>query len=71
MNERLKEIALECTPPYSNFDHTKFADMIVQECIDTMNKASFNGVRTTFDAELAGHVKEVISKDLKALFNGV
>ncbi len=71
MNERLKEIALECTPPYSTFDHKKFADMIVQECIDTMNKASFNGVRTTFDSDLADHVKEVISKDLKALFNGV
>lgn len=69
MNERLKEIALECTPPYSNFDHKKFAEMVVQECIDTINKSSFNGVRTSFDADLAGHFKETVTTNLKAMFN--
>lgn len=69
MNERLKEIALECTPYYGNFDHKKFADMIVQECIDTMNKSSFIGVRTSFDADLADHIKETVTTNLKAMFN--
>jgi len=34
MNERIKQLALECYNPYSNFDHEKFAELIVQECID-------------------------------------
>ena len=32
MNERIRELALECYNPYSNFDHKKFAQLIVQEC---------------------------------------
>ena len=32
MNERVKQIALECYNPYSNFDHDKFAELIVLEC---------------------------------------
>ena len=33
MNQRIKELALECYSPYSNFDHEKFAELIVRECI--------------------------------------
>ena len=32
MNERIKQLALECYNPYSNFDHEKFAELIVKEC---------------------------------------
>ena len=32
MNERIKEIALKCYNPYSNFDIEKFAELIVREC---------------------------------------
>ena len=32
MNERIKELALECYSPYTNFDHEKFAELIVKEC---------------------------------------
>ncbi len=32
MKEKIKELALECYNPYSNFDHEKFAELIVQEC---------------------------------------
>ena len=35
MNERIKEIALECYNPYSNFDTEKFAKLIVQEMLVT------------------------------------
>ncbi len=34
MNEKIKSIALECYNPYGNFDLEKFAELIVQECID-------------------------------------
>lgn len=36
MNERIKSIALECYNPYSNFDIEKFAELIVAECILTI-----------------------------------
>ena len=34
MKEKIKELALECYNPYSNFDHEKFAELIVGECAD-------------------------------------
>ena len=34
MNERIKEIYLECYRPYSTFDYDKFAELIVKECAD-------------------------------------
>jgi len=34
MNERIKELALECYSPYTNFDHEKFAELIVRECAE-------------------------------------
>ena len=34
MNERIKELALECYSPYTNFDHEKFAELIVRECLN-------------------------------------
>jgi len=37
MNQRIKEIALECYNPYTEFDHKKFAELIVQECISTLH----------------------------------
>lgn len=78
MNERIKNIALRCNAwnqVYDNkkfmvdkhFDIELFAELLINECVDTVNNAKFNGVRTTFDADLAGHVKEVVINDLKAL----
>lgn len=40
MNERIKQLALDCYNPYSNFDHEKFAELIVRECIDVVSKAT-------------------------------
>jgi hypothetical protein len=34
MKEKIKELALECYNPYSNFDHEKFAELIVRECME-------------------------------------
>jgi hypothetical protein len=36
MNERIKQLALECYSPYTNFDHEKFAELIVKESILTI-----------------------------------
>lgn len=36
MNQRIKELALECYSPYTNFDHAKFAELIVKECVDNV-----------------------------------
>jgi hypothetical protein len=37
MNERIKELALECYSPYTNFDHEKFAVLIIRECAGLMD----------------------------------
>jgi hypothetical protein len=37
MNEQIKQLALECYNPYSNFDHEKFAELIVKECVQVLN----------------------------------
>jgi hypothetical protein len=43
MNERIKELALECYNPYTEFDHEKFANLIIKECIELNRKElSFN-----------------------------
>lgn len=34
MNKRIKELALECYNPYSNFDINKFAELIIRECME-------------------------------------
>lgn len=31
MTERIKELAVECYNPYSNFDHEKFAELIIKD----------------------------------------
>ena len=51
MNERVKQIALECYNPYSNFDHEKFAKLIVQECAEVLVK--WKGEPFPFDEDLA------------------
>jgi len=53
MNERIKELALECYNPYSNFDHEKFAELIVRECAQI---AVFKDSGTVATAAVAGHM---------------
>ena len=36
MNQLIKQLALECYSPYTNFDHEKFAELIVQECCNVL-----------------------------------
>lgn len=56
MNKRIKELALECYNPYSNFDHEKFAELIVKECIDTVLDSSVEyATRPQIAEELKEH----------------
>ena len=58
MNERIKELALECYNPYSNFDHEKFAQLIVQESISTLeHRYKWDG-----DVSDGNEVKKCIAK---------
>ena len=34
MNQRIKELAIESQPPYGNFDHEKFAKLIIKDIVD-------------------------------------
>lgn len=38
MNQRIKELAIECYNPYANFDHEKFAELMVKECMKLNSK---------------------------------
>jgi hypothetical protein len=43
MNERIKQLALECYNPYSNFDYEKFAELIVRDCAFTAGLMEYEG----------------------------
>lgn len=55
MNNRIKELALECYNPYSNFDHEKFAKLIIDDVINIMSDPiTYNRcVHTNFDMNRA------------------
>ncbi len=43
MNAKIKEIMIKCYSPYSNFDHEKFADLLIKECIDIAEDTRYDG----------------------------
>lgn len=51
MNERIKQLALECYSPYSNFDYEKFAELIVRDCALTAGLMEHEG-RSGIGAQL-------------------
>lgn len=62
MNEKIKEILIECYSPYAveQVDYEKFAKLILQECFNVMSdEKSYNTcVYTTFDKSQAICVTE-------------
>ena len=66
MNERIKELAIECYNPYSNFDHEKFAELIVLDIINVLE--SKNEIRhvayTTYDLSV---IEGTIEKSINAI----
>ncbi len=70
MNERIKDLAVECHPPYGNFDHAKFADLIIKDVLKIMsNPVNYNScVYTTFDLDLAKSVARTLSTKIQDHF---
>lgn len=63
MNERIKELAIESQPPYGNFNHEKFAELIIKDIFNVMNdQKTYNRCTyTTHDLDKAKCVvQEVI-----------
>ena len=60
MNERIKQLALECYSPYTNFDHEKFAELIVAECILTIQMGiTRDGPNTEKYLRSIKHIKQI------------
>ena len=64
MNERIKQLALECYSPYGNFDHNKFAELIINECINAVQNTSTVNAYTSFDLAI---IKGTISKCVESI----
>ena len=64
MNQRIKELAIECYNPYSNFDHEKFAELIIKDIFNVMNdKKTYNRCTyTTHDLDKARCVVHEVIK---------
>ena len=64
MNERIKELAVECYNPYTNFDHEKFAELIIKDIFNVMNdKKTYNRCTyTTHDLDKAKCVVQEVIK---------
>ena len=58
MNERIKEIYLECYRPYSTFDYDKFAELIVRECLSKIENEAAQYAEPVWAFELVNDIKD-------------
>ena len=67
MNQRIKELAVECYNPYTNFDHARFAELIIADVIEIIkDQRNYNAhIYTTHDADRAGGVAQELVKAIK------
>lgn len=70
MNERIKELAIECQPPYGNFNHQKFAELIIKNVIDILNdEKNYNRCTfTTYDLDKNKCVTTELKKKINETF---
>lgn len=70
MNERIKQLAINSHPPYGNFDHEKFAQLIIDDVLKIIaNPVNYNKyVYTTYDADRANGVARELSNKIKEHF---
>lgn len=70
MNERIKELAIESQPAYGNFDHEKFAKLIINDIVDIMSdQKTYNRCTyTTHDLDKAKCVTQEIIKIINEHF---
>ena len=73
MNNRLKELVVECYNPYADFDYEKFANLIVEDMINIMSDPqNYNRcVHTNFDLDRAMCVASELSLKIKKLYENV
>ncbi len=70
MNERIKDLAVASQPPYGNFDHQMFAELIIKDIIDIMsdeknyNRCTF----TTYDLDKNKCVTTELRKKINEAF---
>ncbi len=66
MNERIKELAVECYNPYTNFDHAKFAELIIKDIFNVMNdQKTYN--RCTYTTHDLDKAKCVVHEVIKCV----
>lgn len=58
MNERIKELALECYNPYTEFDHEKFAELIVKECMEQVWYSREDGINGNISQIIKDRIRE-------------
>lgn len=70
MKERIKELAVECYNPYTNFDHEKFAELIIKDIFNIMSdQRNYNKcVHTNFDLDRAKCVAHEFTKRINENF---
>ena len=70
MNERIKELAVASQPPYGNFDHAKFAELIIKDIVNVINDQKIYNrcIYTTFDSDKARCVTTEITKHINERF---
>ena len=66
MNQKIKELALKCYNPYSEFDHELFAKLIIEDVMIIMaDPKTYNRcVHTSHDSGQAKCVAAEISKKI-------
>jgi hypothetical protein len=66
MNPKIKELALKCYNPYSEFDHELFVKLIVEDIMSTMaDTQTYNRcTHTNFDLDRAQCVVSEIAKKI-------
>jgi hypothetical protein len=66
MNERIKQLAIESHNPYSNFDHEKFAELIIKDVFNIMNDQK-NYNRCTYTSHDLDKAKCVVQELIKCI----
>ena len=66
MNTKIKELALKCYNPYSEFDHELFAKLIVEDIMQTMaDPKTYNRcVHTSHDSDRAKCIIQELAKKI-------
>ena len=66
MNQKIKELALKCYNPYSEFDHELFAKLIIEDIMSIMSDSkNYNRcIHTTHDLDRAQCVASEIAKKI-------